>query len=1008
MKRISLIANSSIQYYKFKSKIDLDFGKENRVYYHEPFDEASFSFILDPLLMVKKNGTDLYYRKQDLLDKNQLINGNLIGNSDLDDLTSYHNVYVEGNLKNALKHYQRKWIPLPFFKNNMINRDTLYPTDWVRVYIDCDDNFESAKIVLSIDTALARSENDYTGPKLSLNPEENKFRLYHDDLNLTKYLANKESSSSWIEMYLSQMYYEKNPELQYDKPVKQFEASYILLIHWLSSLIDMPEIQLFANEGKKKSVDLVIDIGNSATCALLFENNDNDSSFEFENVKKLKIQDYSNPHLEYDDPFPMNLIFSEPNYGDLDNEFYHNNKFITPSFVRIGFEAERLINQSITDLSLGYELKTYNSSPKRYLWDHAPAEREWEFNPQSNKQVKKVYLSGISDQIKIDGELVEGNQLSGSKSLFSRSSLMKFVFLEMLVHAYIQINSFEFRQEHGNMTVPRRLDRITISCPTGMIQHEQIMLRKAAEDACKLLNNYADYYYELKSDSFWFEVPEITPSVKDLSKDLSQLEEKVDWNYDEATSSQLVFLYSMFAKKLKSNNYVIDHYFFKNKEYITLGSIDIGAGTTDIMINRYSLKKENEIDFLNPQPLFWDTFKNAGDDMLREIIQRIVIEGDPNRNIDGGDVVDGVGQYAKSIGISDVAEKLNGFFGKDSNQMGYKARVVRKAFIQQIAIPIAMEFLKAANSDEQKIKTFEEIIDRPFKNKEILKYFEKHFGFNILDIKWLITKERVNETVEAVFDSLIRQISVVMNQFDCDYVVLSGKPASLNSLENMFRKYLSISPVNLVNLNNYWIGRWYPFADNNGYIEEPKTVVSVGALIALMTGKTMKINDLRLNTVPLREKLVSTADYIINNENSVKKEILTPKKNDHMLSVPKLPFQIGYSKYLEKNYPYSDLYSIQLNSSEIDRRVRMKYPGRDERYIEDQINVEKGAILTNMPLKISLIREFDESKEILQIESVEDAEGNDKPVNYFSLNFQTLPDEAGYWLDTCEFILKVN
>ena len=46
MKRISLIANSSLQYYKFETEINLDFGKNNKIYFHEPFDTLSLNFIL--------------------------------------------------------------------------------------------------------------------------------------------------------------------------------------------------------------------------------------------------------------------------------------------------------------------------------------------------------------------------------------------------------------------------------------------------------------------------------------------------------------------------------------------------------------------------------------------------------------------------------------------------------------------------------------------------------------------------------------------------------------------------------------------------------------------------------------------------------------------------------------------------------------------------------------------------------------------------------------------------
>ncbi len=63
-------------------------------------------------------------------------------------------------------------------------------------------------------------------------------------------------------------------------------------------------------------------------------------------MKKLIIQDYSHPHIEYDNPFPMNLIFKESNFGEINKEKYHNNKFVIPSFIRIGFEADEVINNA--------------------------------------------------------------------------------------------------------------------------------------------------------------------------------------------------------------------------------------------------------------------------------------------------------------------------------------------------------------------------------------------------------------------------------------------------------------------------------------------------------------------------------------------------------------------------------------------------------------------------------------------------------------------------------------
>jgi len=1004
MKRISLISNSSIQYYKYEVDVNLDFGKANKIYYHQPFDSNILDFIFDPLFKVTVNGDETFYRKQDLIDKELVINNQLKDDVDLSSCTPATEYYETNSLKKSLKQYRGKWIPLPYFKDNSINRDVMNPTDWVRLYFDCNEEYTKAQLVLAIDTTLAKNESDKTGPQLSLNQAENVFKLHTNEINISNFLFSTNPVTAWIEDYLADMFYDKKAELRFEQPIKQYVAHYILLIKWLGSLKETPEVQLFTDDTRKIPVDLVIDIGNSATCALLFENQED--QFNFEKVKKIIIQDYSNPAAEYDHPFPMNLIFAEADFGALNKDKYHNNKFIIPSFVRIGFEAEHLINDSRLNLNLGYELKTYNSSPKRYLWDINPSDKEWEYYPKEFKNVKKVYLNGISEQLKTDGSLTNG-EVFGSKSLFSRNALMKFVFLELLIHAYVQINSFKFREEHGNLTIPRTLKRITISCPTGMIQYEQIALREAAEDACKLLNNYVKFYFDSDENKFWFDMPEIIPSIKDISKKLPDLEERKDWMYDEATSCQLVFIYSLLAKKLQGNNYVIDHYLFKNRDRITIGSVDIGAGTTDVVINSYTLDGEYKMINIKPDPLFWDSYRLAGDDLLKEVIQQIVIEGTIKEEWEEG-CTGVIENYLRTKGIEDVSDKLNGFFGEDSNNIGYVGKMMRKAFTQQVAIPIALYYLKNGNSTEIVSQTFEQIIGKTFTNSELVAYFQKHFGVNFLDIKWKVSPQKINAIVCSVFDSLIKQLCIVLNQFQCDYVVLSGKPASLNSIEELFLRYLEVTSNNLINLNNYWIGKWFPFSDNRGFIEDPKTVVSVGAIVALMAGKLNKINDLKIDTFLIKQKITSTADYIVKNTHNLKVVILTPSKNEKVIVVNSLPFQFGFSKYVSKNYPVSDLYNISIDNGELNKLMKSRYPDRQSAFYEEKASIEKNKIFQNLPLKITLSREFGDSKEQLKIEAVEDSEGNDKPNKLFKLNYQTLGDENGYWLDTCAFVLNAR
>ncbi|MNU78648.1 Virulence factor SrfB [compost metagenome] len=770
---------------------------------------------------------------------------------------------------------------------------------------------------------------------------------------------------------------------------------------WLAAQTESPEIQLFTDNIRKKTVDLVIDIGNSATCALLFENKDDDS-FDFDSVKKLIIQDYTNPHLEYNNSFPMNMMFSESSFGNIDKDNYHNNKFIVPSLTRIGFEAEKLIHSASTNLDLGYELKTYNSSPKRYLWDDQISDREWEFQPLKTNRVKKVYLNGISEQLSLDGSLKSSREVFGAKSMFSRASLMKFVFLEVLMHAHVQINSFKFREEHGEMTMPRTIKRITISCPTGMIQHEQIALRQAAAEACELLDGYQRFYFDQDENTNWFKKPEIIPSIQDISKTLSQLEDKKDWMYDEATCSQLVFVYSLFSKKLRSNNYVIDHFLFNNKNTLKIASIDIGAGTTDIIINQYQLKTSNKIQELIPQPLFWDSFKLAGDDLMKELIQKLIIRS-PLKTDDSA--IEGLENYGRSKGIIDIQSRINGFFGENSNNMGYLAKMMRKSFVHQVAQPIALKYLQQANQQESLEMSFEEIIGHKFENSALVNYFERIIGFNFLEIRWTISVKVVNEIVSSVFEGLVRQMCLVINQFECDFVVLSGKPASLLSYEELFKKFLFVSPTNVINLNNYWIGKWYPFADNLGNVEDPKTIVAVGAIIALMAAKLKKIQDFNLNTTELIKNLSSTADHIISKVENRKEVILTPQKHEQTFLLKSLPFEFGYAKYLSRNYTYSGLYRLSIDHRQMEEVIKNRFVGRDESFYEEQVDKERGEILRHLPLKVTIARDWDESKEILKIEHIEDNEGNEKPGRFFQLHYQTLDSVQGYWLDTCEFVL---
>jgi len=328
--------------------------------------------------------------------------------------------------------------------------------------------------------------------------------------------------------------------------------------------------------------------------------------------------------------------------------------------------------------------------------------------------------------------------------------------------------------------------------------------------------------------------------------------------------------------------------------------------------------------------------------------------------------------------------------------------------MNQIAIPIALKYMEQANMDGGQQLSFDEIFVDHKPGKELLDYFEAHFGFRFQEIVWKFSAHKVNEIIQSVFSKLIRQIAGLMGRFNCDIVLLSGRPCAFQSLENLFLKYHPVTPNRLINLNNYWIGRWFPFADNNGYISDSKTVVALGSLISHMGGTLYKLDKFKINNEKLRTKLISTADYIGAIKHGVINEaILHLKNTEGSIIVHTLPFQIGFKNIDSVHYPSRNIYVIDFNEAKILESLSKKGQS-DQARLDDSVEGFKQKIRSRMPLKFLLCREFEKDKEEIFISEVTDCEMNDISKNYFELHTQTLPETAGYWLDSGEFTLNIR
>lgn len=1018
---ISLIANSGIQFYKKKILLESGFGHRQTIHFHEYFDDINFNLKLEYAHFLPNYG--VVVNKRQLMRMGYLIDGELaedINLNELEILREEENTFSIGNIHRVLEVFKNEWLPVPFFKKDH-DQSVISALDWCRMKLipsrDEEGN-ECIELVLVFDTTTTEQDDNY-GPSFFGGETVQSYELCNNPELLLEYCdISDELGNYWVRDHIAKMIHGSKDSVLEDFPTFKYLGNYIYLMQYLQENNLLPEVKLLNNNaGAFIDIDVVMDIGNSRTSCLLFDPSDVENPFS--KVMELKLQDLSHPTYDYQESFDMMLAFHKPSFGEFR---YDEPRFRWPSFVRLGKEAKKLIYASENEFNVGIEKVTFHSSPKRYLWDSKPNEAQWEYaqvNGSGNDS--KVWLDGISQQLNSDGTLcIDGG--FGTRSAFSRKSLMTFVFLEILAQAFGQINSNEFRVEHGDISTPRRLRRIVISCPTGMPMKEQVALRESAENAAIILdrfykNTYEENQFNLRAYRNHLTI-QIIPSIE--SHGISNfLNVPQDWMYDEATCSQLVFLYSEISRRyLNDARSYFDIYGKTNAETdtgiinssLTIGSVDIGGGTTDLMINKYSYS-QNGNTVLTPSPQYWESFNFAGDDLLKAIIEKVIISGPiDNTKYNGFSGV--IKDEIINSGNHHPTDILNRYFGPNHTGINDLGRKMRKDFNIQISVPVAEKFLQLTRdkAPEQDL-TFDDLFpDRDLRPQQrILDHFRSHFGFRFEDLVWEFKREKINEIIEEVFEPLIKDLSILLFAYKCDFVILSGRPTTLHKIEELFQKFYSVSPDRLISLNNYRVGIWYPF-QRSGYFTSQKSIVTVGSMIALLGSTLDNLGGFRLNMDKLKEKIKSTANYFgvyDNNRGYIKDIFIDKDGNAGEIQLAGLPVQLGAKRISNKSYPGKALYEICINEERIKESIR-------HRGIVDvnSINVELERIQTDIrrsfPYTFVIERDSEQDKEELRLVSISDRENNEASTARFELKFKTLPDESGYWLDTGVFELGID
>lgn len=968
--------------------------------------------------------------------------------------------YTVSKIK-AMEPFLRKWTPVPVLRirpglgpRGQESYDG-GPSTWARLYVLELDEREPGtgfthRAILALDTELDESDDAdgpdalYLAPTIKDAAEEREFRLACNPEQMAWFLrrpvvetdGSEFDQQKWVDEWLRGQFLafkqaqRPNRELRPEDLPYRFEhwARYLALLRLLEEAIRPPKLRLIDTVSDDRryqcvEVDLVLDVGNSRTCGILVESYPNDSRVDLNNSYALAMRDLGRPELYHRRPFESRVEFAQVDFGPehiARRSGRSRPAFLWPSLVRVGPEATRLVRAAE-----GTETVSGLSSPKRYLWDLQPVSQDWRFQGAGPRQTLPLiarsafrFLNEAGDvieQVKIeeDARLRGRNETSKTGAIrprFSRSSLYGFMLCELIVHALVQINDPASRATRKQSDLPRRLRNIILTLPSATPIQEQAIMRSRAEGALRLTWAILGWSGQ---KSLTCQMPKVL----------------VDW--DEASCTQLVWLYDEIAQKFGGQ---IDAFFelqgkprrrpgapaaaparpgagsTRPEPSLRVACIDIGGGTTDLMVTTYYSEDNRAI---RPHQNVREGFRIAGDDLAQEVVGRIVLPQMRDR--------------LEASGAAYAEELLRELFGGDVGDVEEQTRQRRRQFSIQVLTPVALAVLEACETlapGESRVLRLAEVVGaRPppptplggeddetppppvdlAVAEDVVAYLEAPArargarDWRLAEIAFEINPLSVDDAVRDVLGPPLEAMLELVDHLDADVILLSGRPTRLGSVCGMVREIMAARPDRIVPMHSYKVGGWYPYRDRvSNRIGDPKTTAAVGGMLCLLAAN--RIVNFKLHTEEIRMR--STAHFIgemerngqIRTERVLFNDVDLQSKGraeDTAEILLRSPVHIGFRQLPHERWMGSPLYRLDFANENAQRRptpLRVMIRRREvEREAETQAEMLRAEAL----------------KEAFVVDEVEDAEGAGCKTSDVKLTLHTLGvDESDYWLDT--------
>ncbi len=508
---------------------------------------------------------------------------------------------------------------------------------------------------------------------------------------------------------------------------------------------------------------LAIDLGNTRSCALLCNDIRNITHHGGIQMHKVPLCSYMDNRISDIGVFDSYVSFSE---------------ISGVSFTRIGKEAIPVAN-TLRYLKGGGDF--YLSSPKRYFWDNDENLNGWKVlhNGQNTIPLRKIPIAKTLASI------------SGSDvDTLPRSAILASMLIEILEQAETYINSANF---FSTSTLPKVISNVCVTFPAGWSEQE----RKRYND---VLQSAVDAYRAQRCNTS-------TPITLDVT-------------CDEATAVLLCYIYGEIAKYsgfadtwLKAIGRTS---LYNTETHARIAVIDVGGGTSDLVIVNVQNKKSETGLNLQIDKLYKDGTNKAGDLLLQKVTEQILVE-----KIAAGTIASNAPKNIKASYVAQFSQRLN--------TLSTDVRV--KQLTRRFWFPLAIDFITKINHGESVMglpDSFSLLL-------EIIKDYPEWTGNNINEDLREITitdadRRLFDKIVITTFRETANLFGSAIYAFDADIVILSGKTTETEQVSQVFQKYCYLPDSRFITMWNYMIGDWCSVADA-GKINDSKYTTAIGAVL---------------------------------------------------------------------------------------------------------------------------------------------------------------------------------